>query len=294
MSKSSDSVSQASKETIQYPADGFVDSTLNFTKESSNSNSTTIEATPEAQIVDNSTTSSNNTGSLGGNDGSDSSDGLDSESSQANSNNSGLSDDSDLLPSDDPSGLESMTSGGEGGKSCFPGHATVQLQDGSIKTMEDLRIGDKVLVAHPNEYSEVYFFSHQHTDHLSKFISVRTDSDEHSLQISELHLIYINGQLNEAKNMRVGDKLSIAHDKKTVTVISVNRMMAKGLFNPHTLHGDIVVNNIAASTFTKSVNPHVARALLNPFAALYQVMGRHIVTDTANRYALRALDIFFW
>ena len=37
---------------------------------------------------------------------------------------------------------------------CFPGSARVQLEDGNQKSMKDLAVGDRVLVA-PNRYSEV-------------------------------------------------------------------------------------------------------------------------------------------
>lgn len=177
---------------------------------------------------------------------------------------------------------------------CFPGHATVQLRDGSVKAMQDLEIGDVVMVEHPNKFSEVFFFSHQNADHVGEFVHIETSVPSISLQLSSRHLLYVNGQRKSASDVRVGDKLSVAHSDKVATVTKVSTMVGKGLYNPHTVHGDITVNGVATSTFTTAVHPRVAKLLVAPFRVAYQLFGRHPVVHAFNRGALLVLTRFVW
>jgi hypothetical protein len=48
----------------------------------------------------------------------------------------------------------------------------------------------------------------------------------------------------------------------------VSTEWAEGLYNPHTMHGDIVVDGVHTSTYTDSVAPALAHALLWPVRML--------------------------
>jgi hypothetical protein len=52
-------------------------------------------------------------------------------------------------------------------------------------------------------------------------------------------------------------------------VVSTTLVEATGLYNPQTIHGDIVVDGIVASTYTTAVDPQVAHGLLAPLRVLY-------------------------
>jgi hypothetical protein len=54
----------------------------------------------------------------------------------------------------------------------------------------------------------------------------------------------------------------IATDGSEATVVAVSQERNTGLFNPHTLQGDIVVNGIKASFYTAVVAPTLAHSLL--------------------------------
>ncbi len=54
----------------------------------------------------------------------------------------------------------------------------------------------------------------------------------------------------------------IATDGYEVSVVAVSQERGNGLFNPHTLQGDIVVNGIKASSYTAVVAPTPAHSLL--------------------------------
>jgi hypothetical protein len=60
---------------------------------------------------------------------------------------------------------------------------------------------------------------------------------------------------------------------QTVSVVAVAPADAgvAGLYNPHTLTGQIVVDGVLASCYTRAVHPAIARLLLSPLAMLYRM-----------------------
>lgn len=163
--------------------------------------------------------------------------------------------------------------------------------------MGELQIGDRVKVAHPNTYSEVFFFSHNHPTARGSGIELETSENDISLTLSPGHLLYVNGELQAAMDVHVGDTVQVSvkdETKRTATVTSTRRVTSTGLHNPHTLHGDIVVDGVVASTFTRAVHPVTARALLLPFRLAYRMVGPHRSVDIANQAVLRMLDRMYW
>jgi hypothetical protein len=66
----------------------------------------------------------------------------------------------------------------------------------------------------------------------------------------------------------------------------VSKVLATGLYNPQTLQGDVVVDNVRASTYTTAVEPAFAHAVLTPLRAAYSALG----FSTASLEAGSALD----
>jgi hypothetical protein len=150
---------------------------------------------------------------------------------------------------------------------CFPATATVLLADGSSKQMHELAPGDKVHVG-KGKYSEVYFFSTQLEAATAKFVSLSTGASATPLLITANHYLYVNGELKTAKTVKTGDLLTLANgDEAKVT--AVKEAYAPGLYNPHTLNGDIVVDGVLTSTYTDAVDPTLAHALLLPLRQMY-------------------------
>lgn len=150
---------------------------------------------------------------------------------------------------------------------CFPASATVQLEDGSSKTMDEIDIGDNVNVGN-DVYSDVFMFTHRHSDVEYDFVKL-SSTDGDSLTATSGHYIYVNGHLIAAREARVGDTLERASGGKTV-IVSIDIVRAKGLYNPQTVDGDIVVDGFRASTYTTAVEPSVAGGLLAPLKALHR------------------------
>lgn len=163
---------------------------------------------------------------------------------------------------------------------CFPADAQVELESGVMKRMGDLRVGDRVRVS-ATEFSDVLVFSHQLERVNVEFVVIST-ADGASIRLTPNHYLYVNGTLTAARRVAVGDMLRrIRHgagsgmvgalESGDIAVTSVSMAWGEGLFNPHTIDGDIVVDGILTSTYTTTVAPGLAHALLWPLRLLYSL-----------------------
>jgi len=152
---------------------------------------------------------------------------------------------------------------------CFPGAATVQLLDGTTKTMAELEVGDSVLVG-GGQFSEVFMFSHRLVDAEVAYVELETAGGA-TLHLSGGHYLPVNGgRLVEARTVRVGDNVTLGASGAAAPVLAVRSARKTGLYNPHTLHGDIVVDGVLTSTYTAAFSPTLAHVALAPLRALYR------------------------
>jgi hypothetical protein len=155
--------------------------------------------------------------------------------------------------------------------SCFPAHATVELESGLRLRMDELRVGHRVRVA-KDTFSDVFLFTHKLERATAGFVFILTASG-HSLSLTPGHYIYANGAtLVPAASVQVGDELTLASGALS-PVVSISEVVHAGVYNPQTLHGDIVIDGIVASTYTTAVSPMVGHASLSPLRALYSALG---------------------
>ena len=160
----------------------------------------------------------------------------------------------------------------ESADSCFPATATVELEDGSHKQMQDLLIGDRVRIS-ATQFSEVFMFSHRERD-VSDAFYVRIRSAESSVTMTAGHYLRVQRSTKEnsdkfmmAGEVKVGDRIQTSRSQWT-SVLEVSRVSSQGLYNPHTREGTIAVDGILASTYTRSVGSSTGHALLAPMRAL--------------------------
>jgi len=127
------------------------------------------------------------------------------------------------------------------GSFCFSSVDQVELSNGEIKKIEQLRLGDKVLTQNGN-YEAIYSWGHRNTEKVARFVKL-LPSD---IELSSNHLIFSqNGKFPvPAGTVEVGDILSSGE-----TVTSVQSVTRRGLYAPFTKSGTIVVNGQVASTF---------------------------------------------
>ncbi|KAI0566877.1 hypothetical protein FGB62_5g53 [Gracilaria domingensis] len=169
------------------------------------------------------------------------------------------------------------------GSACFPAEATVELENGSFKTMETLELGDRVKVA-SGTFSPVFMFSHRMAGISYKFVRITTASGQ-SLALTKGHYLYVNGQMAAAESIRVGD--FVETEVGVVSVSSIESVVSRGLYNPQTIHGDIIVNGVRASTYTTAVETKTAHSLLLPLRAAFRFAGMttSVLDNGADKFA---------
>uniref|UniRef100_A0A7S0T5B9 Hint domain-containing protein n=1 Tax=Erythrolobus madagascarensis TaxID=708628 RepID=A0A7S0T5B9_9RHOD len=157
-----------------------------------------------------------------------------------------------------------------GGGDCFASDATVELSDGEFKRMDELDVGDVVRVS-PTDFSPVYFWGHKDADSTSShFVELELESGR-TLTLSNNHMVYANDKLVRTRDVVVGDQMIDAvQGASAVTKIRSN-MAKRGLFNPHTIHGDIVVDGVLASTYTSTQLSSTAHMLLSVERVAYRL-----------------------
>lgn len=155
---------------------------------------------------------------------------------------------------------------------CFPGTAIVVLENGMRKMMRDVQVGDRVQVG-DGEYSDVFMFTHRSSHVMRSFVTIRVDQESIKLHVTPDHLIYVRGlRLISARNIRAGDEIVLG-TFRTANVTRIEHTVLSGLFNPHTIHGDIVVDGVLTSTYTECVQPSIAHAALWLLRNTYRVLG---------------------
>jgi hypothetical protein len=172
-------------------------------------------------------------------------------------------------------------------EACFPGDALVQLADGTQKPMSQVARGDMVLAVNRTTgaltYSKVVLMAHAFEHEETEYIAVTTSSGR-TLRLSPKHLMQrsaaapaglleaaspayqlmkafpaqIQGHAVEtvaAELVKVGDNIFVAaQGNKGLTaerVTAIKRIVAKGIYAPLTLAGNLVVDGVLASAYTE-------------------------------------------
>lgn len=148
---------------------------------------------------------------------------------------------------------------------CFPGHATVQLSTGERRKMKDVRIGD-VVRSRAGETSKIFTFSHHDPFSYAIYVTIWTGCNR-KLSLTEGHFLYVNRRLREAETVRIGDYLTLGNGSMCM-VTAVCRELHRGVFNPHSLVGNLLVNDIWTSSYTSAMPYRSAHGMLTPIRAL--------------------------
>eukprot|EP00177_Eucheuma_denticulatum_P005620 GFKZ01010228.1.p1 GENE.GFKZ01010228.1~~GFKZ01010228.1.p1 ORF type:complete len:469 (-),score=44.65 GFKZ01010228.1:79-1485(-) len=155
-------------------------------------------------------------------------------------------------------------------RKCFPANEKVRRGDGELVRMDELRVGDVVMDG-TGGASEVYFFSHRDSKVYSEFVSVFI-SGSRSVTLSEGHYIYTPRGAVAAGKLKVGEEVMV-EGNGTGVVERIEWTLGRGLFNPHTINGGIVVGGVVASVYTDAVDARVAHGLLAPIRAVFWSVG---------------------
>lgn len=122
---------------------------------------------------------------------------------------------------------------------------------GQVIRMDQLKLGDQVLVAHDYVYEKVYSFGHFEPDSVPTYLRLQTTNGA-ALELSKDHMVFLhkNGQAVPASMVQVGDAIMMTNDEPSATIVtSVTTVTRRGAYAPFTPSGSIVVNGVKASTF---------------------------------------------
>jgi MYXO-CTERM domain-containing protein len=180
--------------------------------------------------------------------------------------------------------------------SCFPATATVRLEDGSQKSMRDVRLGDRIMVARADGslgYEEVYLNTHKDSVSSTPYVELALASGR-SLTLSPRHFIpvaagpassWADHVAKGANEIAVGDIVwSRADDGRMAPdeVAAVRTTVAVGAYNPLTMNGTIVVDGVVASAHSDwfldgivsaDAQTKVYQAILAPVRLAYRALG---------------------
>lgn len=194
--------------------------------------------------------------------------------------------------------LESPSQESQARVDCFPATAKLTLADGTQQSMEHFSAGTRILATKNaadghGHISTVYAFSHKDAASHSDYVRISTVSG-HSIALSPGHYLYVNGNLMTARSVVPGHYLETSQGNPT-RVVAVDREVSRGLFAPHTMHGDLIVDNIRVSSYTQALHPAVAHRLLAPLRILHRmgitVPGIHHVAGVLSRFAPGAPEV---
>lgn len=172
-------------------------------------------------------------------------------------------------------GSEVMPFEGEAddGSACFPGEAEVVLESGEVRRMEQLEIGDRVRSGEGGVVSDVMVFTHRERKGWYRFVRLELEGGQ-VLEVSRGHYVYVGKQgMKKAGAVAAGEVLAVDGGRGG-RVMRVASVVRRGLFNPQTVDGMVMVNGVRVSTYTTAVEPRLAHgALLAPVRFLYRWLG---------------------
>mmetsp|Transcript_17443 Transcript_17443/g.24400 ORF Transcript_17443/g.24400 Transcript_17443/m.24400 type:complete len:372 (+) Transcript_17443:567-1682(+) len=196
-----------------------------------------------------------------------------------------------------------------GGGGCFPANALVRTPHG-IAPMCSLRVGDLVLTANSGlelSYDTVTFFGHGQCLIRANFVTLHarlcsgagSREQLYRLRLTSKHYIPIEdrGALKfiYARDVAMGDRVCVLSERPGgntnlvwAEIIKIENEMDKGLFNPYTTRGNIVVDGVLASCHSDWILDDMLPSLLSnhlpsfynwcfkPMHALHHVAGSKV------------------
>jgi hypothetical protein len=132
--------------------------------------------------------------------------------------------------------------GASGGFACFSSYNTVELHGKGLVSMDSVVIGDHVRTG-KNSFSRVYSFGHIDSEKTADYLQIYAEGIEMPLEVTSLHLLFINDKMRPASHVKVGDMLG------TNKVSKIRTVTRRGVYAPFTESGEIVVSGFLASSY---------------------------------------------
>lgn len=123
----------------------------------------------------------------------------------------------------------------------------VEMAGGGVKKMREVKVGDRVHVG-GGVYDEVMVWTHRAEGEWGAFVEVGL-RDGRRMAATVAHMVYTRGGVVKMGDVGVGDWMR-AGDGAWVEVVEVRRDVRKGVWNPQTVGGDIVVDGVWVTSYT--------------------------------------------
>ncbi|KAI0557017.1 hypothetical protein FGB62_357g04 [Gracilaria domingensis] len=182
-----------------------------------------------------------------------------------------------ITPSPSPYYEDGHKNGDEGfqelikwAEQCFPADSEVEVQEHGTIKLRELEKGQLVKQSN-GEFSTVFAFTHRLKHGVFQFRRLCT-GDDMCMTASHGHYVYGENKLVAAGAVRVDDYIELGNGS-LVQVKRVEDVWRKGLYNPQTNSGELVVDGFRVSCYTMSVRPVTAQSLLAPLRAAFLLLG---------------------
>eukprot|EP00177_Eucheuma_denticulatum_P006891 GFKZ01012538.1.p1 GENE.GFKZ01012538.1~~GFKZ01012538.1.p1 ORF type:complete len:461 (-),score=32.68 GFKZ01012538.1:327-1709(-) len=163
---------------------------------------------------------------------------------------------------------------------CLPASAKVEVYGKGPICVEDVQTGDMVRVG-SGIFSRVFMWTHRDGQYEgNRFVRIMA-AEKVVMTATEGHMVYVCRDMKKGcvremsvvEDVRIGDGVWRVDggEEQVVRVMDLKRgVRARGLFNPQTEHGDLVVDGMLATCYTKFVPVSAAHALLAPVRAMFR------------------------
>lgn len=176
---------------------------------------------------------------------------------------------------------------------CFPGSATVHLEQGGTKLVKDLRPGDRVLAADDQGrllYSDFLTFLDRDDGAKKVFYVIETREPRERLLLTAAHLLFVAPHNSSgsapapsalfASRVRPGQRVYVVAERGgdrrllPASVHSVTlREEAVGAYAPLTAHGTILINRVLASCYAVIEEHSWAHRAFAPFRLAHALLA---------------------
>ncbi|MBN3308093.1 TWHH protein, partial [Amia calva] len=195
---------------------------------------------------------------------------------------------------------------------CFPGSASVALEDGSRRPVRDLRPGDRVLAADEQGhllYSDFIMFVDKDTDTRRQFYVIETAEPRSRVTLTAAHLLFVadnsTGQEGPhalsaafASSVRPGHRVFVSGGRdEPLRAATVERIYVEehdSSFAPVTAQGTIVVDRVLASCYAVVEDHRWAHWAFAPVRLGYGLSRLLLHRDEATANGTAARDGVHW
>lgn len=130
---------------------------------------------------------------------------------------------------------------------CFSPHNTVDVKHKGTIPIGQIQIGDLVSINEKGEYSRVYSLGHLDDRSMTDYLQIFGEGLQQPLEISPNHLLYANGKVVPASQVKIGDTLN----GNGIRVSKVATIQRRGKYAPLTETGTVRVSGVEVSNYIR-------------------------------------------